>query len=148
MRKLGYFVIAAFLAVALLAGTAATAQAAEYYLIVNAANDTSADKDVVKRLFLKQQTSWPNGVSADPFDRSEGDAARNAFLQNVLGMTETELNAHWLQLKQTKGETPPRQVGSDNIIVRAVATKEGAFGFVDDASSLPADVKVLFTFSG
>ncbi len=133
-------------------GATGTARAAEYMVIVNAANPDAAAgasmKEVVKRLFLKEQTNWSGGVPAKPLARPAGSAAAEAFAAEVLEMSAAELDEHWLRLKQTRGETPPRSVGSARILLRLVGKYPGAFSVVgaQEAASLPAGVKVMFTF--
>lgn len=143
----------AALAVLALSGFAGDGHAADYAVIVNAANpilsEGSAAKDTVKRLYLKDLSSWPGGADAQPFAREAGSAAQTAFVAKVLGMNETAINDHWTRVKQTKGETPPREVGSDRILFRLVGKFEGGLAFVtaEEAAAAPAEVKVLFTFS-
>lgn len=128
------------------------AWAGDYVVIVNAGNDASGDigslKQLVKRQFLKQQTSWPNKEPSLPFARGADSAAHKAFLQNVLAMSQAEIDTHFLRLKQTTGETPPRQIGSTRILIRQVTNKAGAFGIIEksDAASLSAEVRILFEF--
>lgn len=129
------------------------AVAADYAVIVNANNPDAgkgaAMKEVVKRLFLKEQTSWPGGPPAKPLARPASSPAQQAFVAEVLGMDQAALDQHWLHLKQTKGETPPRAVGSALILTRLVGKYPGAFSVVtaEEAARLPDGVAVLFRFS-
>ncbi len=140
-------------ALVLLAFTLSTPTIAqEYAVMVNAQNGFSGDDNVkrtqIKRLYLKEQKNWPGGVEAIPFGREEGSAAQQAFIQKVLGMTGTELEAHWLKLKQMSGETPPRGVGSARILARQIGKKPGAFGVVQASEAAAVEGgKVLFEFS-
>ena len=110
------------------------ASAAKFALIVNA--NTKYDgapekaKEQVRRLFLKQHADWPGGTVAIALARSPNSPAENAFSKDILGMSETELNEHWLKLKQTRGETPPRAVASDRILLRLIGKKPGAFSYI------------------
>lgn len=128
------------------------AQAGEYVVIVNAANPASGDdeslKKLIKRQFLKQQTTWPDNETAVPFARKSDSEAQLSFQRDILGMSRTELDAHWLRLKQTTGETPPREVGSTRILIRQVKNKKGAFGVIGkpEVASLPAEVRVFLEF--
>lgn len=142
-----------FAGLLLAAAGAEQAAAAEYAVIVNAANPDAgkgeALREVVKRLFLKEQTTWPSGTPAQPLARPADSAAQQAFVAKVLGMDQAALDQHWLRLKQTKGETPPREVGSALILTRLVSKYEGAFSVVtaDEAAGLPEGVAVLFRFT-
>jgi len=136
----------------LLLGLAGPAQAAEYALVVNAANPASDDaetRQIIKRLYLKEASSWPDGAEAQPFAREAGTPEQTAFYTQVLGMDETAVDEHWLRVKQVKGETPPRSIGSSRIIYRLVGKYAGSFAVVsaDEIADAPAEVKVLFTFT-
>ncbi len=128
--------------------------AGDYVLLINANNtyaeaNEEAAKAQIKRLYTKAQNNWPDSTVAAPFSRPSDNDAYAAFLENVLSMTQGELDAHWLRLKQTQGETPPREVGSVRILGRAVSKEPGAFGFAskeDMAGAMPDTVKILFEF--
>lgn len=135
------------------AGVSSSANAETYAVIVNLENSYSEDpavaKQQVRRLFLKEQSSWPGSVDATPLAREAGALAEAAFLSGVLAMTEQELQSHWLHLKQTQGETPPRAVGSTRILSRLISKTPGAFGVVlKSAADSMEDVRVLFEFDG
>lgn len=129
------------------------AMAAEYAVIVNAANPASGDspdtRNLLKRIYLKEMTAWVNGVETQPLAREAGSPAQAAFHAQILGMSDTAVNEHWLRLKQVKGETPPREVGAARILFRLVGKYEGSFSVVtaEEAQELPPEVKVLFTFT-
>lgn len=138
---------------AIVTGVAEPALAENYLLIINANNAFSGDpgamKTVVKRLYLRQITDWPNSEKGNPFGRPSDSAAHRAFAKGVLGMTEAQLQAHWSRLKQTTGETPPREVEKSRVLLRQIARKKGAFSVIakSEARKLPARVRVLFRFS-
>ncbi len=123
--------------------------AGEYAVIGNAGNPISGDaaRAEVKNIFLKKKTVWPNNVVGVPFDRSADSAEHKAFAAVVLGMEESVLKSYWGSEKAKTGTTPPREIGSDNILLRQVKRKEGAFGVVSADTSLPDGVRVLFKFS-
>ena len=149
MRKLKNL-FAAALAAAL---TSTPAWATDYVVIVNAANPVAGDnadtRSMIKRSYLKEMSAWGNGSEAQPLAREAGSAVQQAFHKSVLEMSDAAVDDHWLRLKQIKGETPPREVGSARILFRLVGKYEGAFSFVttEEAAEIPPEVKVLFTFS-
>ncbi len=126
---------------------------AEFAVVVNAKNGTSGSQEEirreVKRTFMKQQSSWTGNIDAFPLDRDPSNAAHQAFLKNVLQMSEQELDAHWLSMKQQQGQTPPRVVGSTRILLRLIGKKEGGMGVVnvDELAGAPASVKALLQFT-
>ncbi|MBL4596459.1 MAG: hypothetical protein JKX99_07765 [Robiginitomaculum sp.] len=134
----------------LLGATPAIAET--YAVVINAENTFSGDetamKEQIKRLYLKEQSSWPGGVEAVPFGREADSAEQSAFVKSVLNMSGSEVVGHWLKLKQVRGETPPRGVGSARILARQIGKQPGAFGIVlaSEAGAI-ANSKVLFEFS-
>jgi len=102
----------------------------------------------IKTLFLKQQTTWPDGTPAPPLSRRNETAAQQAFLADVLDMNQDELENHWLRTKQTQGETPPREVGPELILYRCVTKEVGSFSVTSAAKrdSAPIEVEMLFEF--
>lgn len=141
----------ALLAGAVLAAMAPHAAAQTFAVIVHADNTFQADDagtvEQLRRLYLKDQTSWPGGADAIAFAREEGTPEQDAFLSAVVGMSPSEEQAHWLRLKQIRGETEPRAVGSSRILARQIARNEGAFSVVlaSEAADMEG-VRVLYTF--
>ncbi len=125
-----------------------SAQADEYAIIVNADSQITADDNELRNIYLKKQTKWSSGVEAIPFGRATHSPEQNAFLINVLGMNQAELDSYWASAKSKSGLTGPREVQSVSILLRQVRRKEGAFGVISssDASDIPEGVKVLKSF--
>jgi len=142
----------ASLAAAFVLGAGAAAEANTYLVVVNEANSAASQagdpKAVVKRLFLKQQTRWPDGPEAQPMARKSDSAVQKAFRAKVLGMSKSEVQSHWANMKQTQGETPPREVGTALILFRRLRREPGAFTVLteDELAQAPAEVKVLYEF--
>lgn len=140
-------------AILLLASLGANSSAfADNALIVNANNPYTATesdmRELVKRLFLKRQSAWPNGATAKCFDRSRTSNEQTTFNQTILEMSDAVIARHWLRLKQTTGETPPRNVGSTNVLSKFVSKYDGGMGVVaeNELATLPETVRVLFRF--
>lgn len=135
-----------------LVGSHLSQTAAAEAVVVNAANGFSGDQtemvQTIKRIYLKQATSWPDGEQAVPFVVGADSPVFTKFSADVLGMSQSEINDHWTKVKQTDGETPPREIGSASILFRQIGRKTGAFGLVSDAdaANLPEGVKILFTY--
>lgn len=144
-------ILAIAIAIAL-PGVFNAAAAASFAVVVNSDNALSGDQAAmmaqVSRIFLKSSKSWPGGEEAAPLSAKAGDPAYQALLEKVLGMSQSEYDQHWARLKQTTGDTPPREVGSTGILFRLIAKKAGAVSVVsaEEAAGLPEGVKILFTF--
>lgn len=114
----------------------------------NALSETGeAAKAIVKKLFLKELTQWPDGTEAKAYGRADKSDAHERFRKQVLGMSEAELARHWLRVKSSNGTTPPKEVDSDRLVLKFVAKNENAFGIVElDAAKAAEGVRVLFEF--
>lgn len=156
MRRLprrSELLLASLLLAAELLGATAEARAGEYAVLVNADNPIAGGEKAraaIGRLFLKRKSEWPNGSRASPFARPADSAAHRAFVVSVLGTSQNQLADWWARLKQTRGETPPRAVGSARFLLRAIGRREGAFGYAakSELDGLPDNVKILFEFDG
>jgi len=122
-----------------------------YALVVNDKNPASTKGDttkgLVKDLFLKNLGQWPGGLEAKPYAREATSAEMTAFGKQVLGMSEAEIARHWLRLKNSNGNTPPRAVDSDRLMLKFVARHEGAFGVLRADAAKAEGIKVLFEFT-
>ncbi len=136
--------------------TAATAAVLEpppatYALVVNASNPAQDGRDaarkIVRTLYLKDLSRWPDGVEAKPYGREPTSAEHAAFLAEVLGMSEAELARHWLRLKNMNGTAPPKAVDTDRLLLKHVSRHDGAFGVVKASAAKGAGVRVLFEFT-
>ena len=132
----------------------------DYLIIVNAENDiifSGADgRAYLRQLFLKERTGWPDGKPVTFLARSEKNTVSVVFRERVLEATQAELRRHWLRQKQTRGETPPRQVSSTRLLMRLVARNETAISvvskqeydmFVEHFSAGPSHLRVAGQFS-
>ena len=155
LRNLALFVLTAALAVLQdptdSALPSASSQGSGFALVVHAKNPRVAGsesaKATVRTLFLTQLSEWPDGTEARPYGREDGSEAHQAFVANVLNMTDAALARHWLRVKNSNGTTPPKQVDSDRLVLKFVARHAGAFGVVSARSAAGAEgVRVLFEF--
>jgi ABC-type phosphate transport system substrate-binding protein len=96
---------------------------------------TTLSSDEVKNYYLKKQGAWSDGSKVRPVQQS-GDV-RDGFVKRTLGMSTTDFERYWLQLKYSAAESPPKQVETDDDVIRFVGAMKGAIGFVDAASLDP-----------
>ncbi|WP_349744428.1 hypothetical protein [Roseateles cavernae] len=129
---------------ALLWAVPALPAAAATDLIVIAHKDVALDKispERVTQIFLRQQQNWPDGLAIQPIDLREGSGLRRAFYDQVTGRSPGQLRAYWARQSFTGMGLPPRQVDSDEEVVRLVQNTPGAIGYVMRKPS--SSVKVL-----
>lgn len=100
--------------------------------------NVSALKDLY---FLDAQSIGGDKVKL--FDISSDNASKTSFY-TALGSTSAEVKKVWLKAKLTGSGNPPESVGSEEDMVKKVASTPGAIGYVDK-SKVSADVKVLLT---
>lgn len=126
--------------------------AGDFAVVINAQNTYSGDaattQSLLKRLYLKQLTAWPDKAAASVYAAPDDSPEMQAFRSQVLGMTEAELADYWLGLKQKTGETPPRDMKSGTTLFKLIGKYPGAYGIVakDALGSNPDGVKVLLEF--
>ena len=87
-------------------------------------------RELVSDIFKRDRSSWPNGEDARPVSR-EG-ATQDTLREEILGMSRSEWDSHWISKKQRSGETPPRQVGSTRMAVRLVERDPGGVTLLDE----------------
>ena len=119
----------------LLGGSVSRGLAAEEFLIVvNKDNDIlkreSDVEELLRRIYLKEVTSWPGGERAVFFGRPSDSPEEQAFRMKILNMSDDGLEEHWTRLKQIRGETPPRAISSTRILLRQIDSKKYAVGVV------------------
>ena len=121
-------VVLTFLAFAFLSHAAA-AEPPRFAVVVNAKNTAAkADHALVRLLYLKDLSEWPDGTPAKPIGRPDESAEHHAFLDQVLKLKPWRLAEHWIALKQKNGSGKVRAVSKDNQVAMLVNRYPGAFG--------------------
>jgi TonB family protein len=113
---------------------ATRASAGEVKLIANSnvkADMVSADD--LKRLFLEEKSSLPDGTHVEPV-LERGGRVHEAFLQEYLGKTAEDLQTYYRALVFTGRGSMPKQLNSDADVVAYVAKTKGAIGYVGAAT--------------
>jgi ABC-type phosphate transport system substrate-binding protein len=108
------------------------AQAQQVAIIVNKTNDVGAvPLELVKKIFLGDKSTWPNGKHIAMLTRPSGQSEREIVLKQIYKMGEADYNKFMMQAAFT-GRIPtlPREVGSPAEMKRLVAENPGAIGYV------------------
>lgn len=100
---------------------------------------------VLRQLFLGRRSSV-DGMHIHCFEPPPGTALRRAFARLVLERSESELEGYWLEQALAGGPPPPRELPNEAELVRHVAERRGALGYLawESLKQLPRDgVKVV-----
>lgn len=122
---------------------------ADLIVIVNNDNTYSASdeelRQIVKRLLLKKVSDWPGGQSAEPYLPKSSSPESRLITAKLYNLEESELEAYWARVKQTTGQSRPREVGSSRIIMKLVERDPGGVGIVGASAEdfLNDNVRIL-----
>ncbi len=119
-------------------------EAQEFQVVVHAgAGLTEISRDDLSRIFQKKSGRLPSGENANPVDRGDDAAVREAFSQAVHGRSAQQIAAYWQQQVFSGKDFPPQQKDSDQEVLAYVASTTGAIGYVAAGASVGAGVKVV-----
>ncbi|HVY27877.1 MAG TPA: hypothetical protein VHB79_15080 [Polyangiaceae bacterium] len=117
-------------------------------VIVNKANPvTSLGQNELRPIFQTTKKVWSFGEDAIPINLPEDSPLRNDFDQAVLGLDPERVARYWTDRKVRGGARPPVRVPNTAAVLRAVAAKTGAVGYVR-FSEVNGSVKVVAKISG
>jgi ABC-type phosphate transport system substrate-binding protein len=117
--------------------------AVPFLVIVHSSNaETSLTKSEVSHLFLRKVTKWKDGHSVLPIDLVEGSPIRRSFSRAVHGRDVPAIKNYWQQQIFSGRGVPPREMDSEEEVVRLVAQTPGAIGYVSTATAL-RNVKIV-----
>ena len=117
-------------------------------VIVNKANPASSlSQTELRPIFQTTKKVWGSGEDAIPINLPEDSPLRNDFDQVVLGLDPERVARYWTDRKVRGGARPPVRVPSTAAVLRAVASKVGAVGYVR-LSEVNNSVKVVAKISG
>lgn len=122
---------------------------AQIVVIVNAANPEDAlSKDDVRAYFMRLERAWRNGEKVRPIDHPSASADRSTFITAVLGMSEADLERHWIQAQYASAESPPTKAPDTGAVISLVRSFKGGIGFVSKDAWDAADqsgLRAVFT---
>jgi ABC-type phosphate transport system substrate-binding protein len=117
-------------------------------VIVNKSNPLSViGRDELRPIFQTSRKAWPSGEEAIPVNLLEDSPLRNEFDQAVLGLDPERVARYWIDRKVRGGARPPVRVPTTGAVLKAVASKPGAVGYVR-LSEVNNSVKVVAKISG
>lgn len=111
-------------------------------VVVHPSNrETPSMSDLVV-MFTTRRQSWSGGKRVVPFNFPAKHDLRIAFDKSVLHMEPDDVARYWIDRRIRGGNSPPKQVGSAQLIVRLVEKLDGAIAYVP-TSVLTPKVRVV-----
>ena len=97
----------------------------------------------VSRLFLKKNTLWGDGQTAEPVDLAPDNAIRKRFSESLHGKSVAAIQAYWQRMIFSGRATPPPAMDSERDLLDYVATHPYAIGYVSTGTPLSSDVRTV-----
>lgn len=138
---------AALLLVLLAVSGATVALAGEpapaFRVVVHPDNDAmSLSREFLADAFLAKTKRWPGGEAISPVDLRFDAPARARFSEQVLRRSVFAVRAYWHQRIFAGRGVPPPELDSDEAVMRYVASRRGAVGYVSGQATT-SSVKVI-----
>jgi hypothetical protein len=84
----------------------------------------------LRRVFLRQQTQWPNRWTITVYERSVESQIRQRFSKHVLKKRPRELKEYWMNLQLTRGLKPPKVLRSARLVKEYLRRVKGGVGYL------------------
>ncbi|MBV8202717.1 MAG: hypothetical protein JOZ15_19035 [Acidobacteria bacterium] len=135
---------AAALALALGAGPPRPAAAADFVVVINAANpQASLSTAEVSNMFLQKTHKWESGERVKAVDLPETSPARASFSQAIHGRATAAVKAYWQRMIFSGLDAPPPEKPSAAEVLAYVRANPGGIGYVPAGTPLGEGVKAL-----
>lgn len=120
------------------------AQETDFKIVVNTANSTdSLTSSLISKIFLKKSARWENKESILPIDQSDKASVRESFSVAIHEKSVAAIKAYWQRMIFSGREAPPPEADSDAAVLKFVAARKGAIGYVSKSTALIDGVKEL-----
>jgi ABC-type phosphate transport system substrate-binding protein len=93
-------------------------------------------RSTVAEAFLKKRTRWDDSAVIHPVDLSGDSSVREEFSHAVIKRSVAAVRSYWQQQIFSGRGVPPPEVGSDEAVVRYVASHPGGIGYVSPQTEL------------
>lgn len=92
---------------------------------------SSIKRDRLADIYLGRATQLPDGTNLTPLDQSESSPAYPEFYRQYLGRAPAQIKSHWSRLIFTGRGQPPRSVGGNEAMAKAIASTPETIGYLD-----------------
>ena len=115
-----------------------------FQVVVHQSNSTDRiSAGELARIYMREQTTWPNGNKVVPVDLPAESSARERFSSAVLGKSTSQIKAHWEREVFAGRAVPPAEQRSERDVLAFVAANPGSVGYVSEGATLPNGVRTL-----
>ncbi|MBZ9611859.1 phosphate ABC transporter substrate-binding protein [Rheinheimera maricola] len=111
-------------------------------VIAHPANSNSVTVEELQRLYTGKSSSFANGDAVLPLNLTDANTLRGSFDEKALGRSSSQIKAYWSKLVFTGKGTPPKEVSSDEEMIKLVSSNPNILGYVGSDTDVSA-VKVL-----
>lgn len=111
-------------------------------VVVHPSNRENPTLPDLAAMFTTRRQSWSGGKRVVPFNFPAKHDLRIAFDKSVLEMEPDDVARYWIDRRIRGGNSPPKQVGSAQLIVRLVEKLDGAIAYVPK-SAVTSGVRVV-----
>ncbi|WP_158972519.1 hypothetical protein [Paraglaciecola sp. L3A3] len=70
---------------------------------------------------------------------------RVLFNTKVVGLTESRIQSYWAQMRFTGRKTAPKEVKSEDLVLKYLENNDGAVGYLPAGIALPNDLTIIYT---
>ncbi len=115
-----------------------------FRVVVNKANPVSSlTRAELSAIFMRRRRSWADGTEVRPVDHPVGAMVRERFSRAVHGKSVAYVIRYWQRLIFAGRGIPPPEVQSGAAVMELVRANHGAIGYIDAATPVAADLKVI-----
>ena len=115
-----------------------------FRIVVNKANPVaSLTRAELSAIFMRRVRSWPDGTEIRPLDHRAEARVRERFSRAVHGKSVAYVIRYWQRLIFAGRGIPPQEVPSAAAVIRLVSANRGAIGYLDAATPIAGELKVI-----
>jgi ABC-type phosphate transport system substrate-binding protein len=115
-----------------------------FRVVVNKANPVSSlTRAELSAIFMRRVRSWPDGTEIRPVEHRVEARVRERFSRAVHGKSVAYVTRYWERLIFAGRGIPPPVVASSDAVMELVSANRGAIGYVDAATTIAGDLKVI-----
>jgi len=127
------FILSGILSLALMISVPEAAQE-DIYIIINPQIDVkNLGANMLKDIYTNNKTKWESGDKIYITLLKKGPV-HETFARQMIGMPPKELISLWKKVIFTGVGTPPKVVSTEEAMIRYVASKKGAIGYISGST--------------